>query len=407
MSPTEHKNQPSTDSYSAITPAPPLRPLKVLLAGVCALILSVGLSRFAYTPMLPLMHNEAGLSDLEGGWLATFNYGGYMAGALLAASISSLRTKFIFYRVGLIVALFSTLGMGLTHDFAVWAALRMLGGFSSTAGMLLASGLILNWLLRHQHKPELGLHFAGVGLGVAVSGLAAAAMAQRLAWDQQWQALGWLGCVFAVPAWLWLPAPAAGPMPAAPNASAPAASSRWMLLLMATYFCAGFGYVVSATFIVTILEKLPLLQGHGGWVWVLVGLTATPSSMVWDRAAQRLGQLPALMLAYGLQIVSIVLPALSQDAALNVLSAVLYGGTFVGIVSLTLSLIGRRFPLNPAKAMARLTLSYGVAQIAAPAISGAIAHATGSYRNALLMAAIVMLAGLLLLHLLRLEESAK
>jgi MFS family permease len=76
---------------------------------------------------------------------------------------------------------------------------------------------------------------------------------------------------------------------------------------------------------------------------------------------------------------------------------VLYGGTFVGIVSLTLSIIGRCFPANPAKAMARLTLSYGVAQIVAPAMAGYIATATGSYRGALFVAAWVMAAGMLFL----------
>jgi MFS family permease len=168
---------------------------------------------------------------------------------------------------------------------------------------------------------------------------------------------------------------------------------------------------VSATFIVAIVEKLPLLAGRGGWVWVIVGLAATPSSFLWDRVAVRLGQIGALALAFVLQIVSIVLPAVSDGAAANLLSAVLYGSTFVGIVSLTLSLVGRCYPANPAKAMARLTLSYGVAQIVAPAMAGYIAAATGSYRGALVVAAWAMAAGVLLLYALarqqRAEEAAR
>ncbi|MFX5530350.1 YbfB/YjiJ family MFS transporter, partial [Acinetobacter baumannii] len=54
-----------------------------------------------------------------------------------------------------------------------------------------------------------------------------------------------------------------------------------------------------------------------------------------------------------------------------------------------------------AKAMARMTLSYGVAQIAAPAMAGYIAAATGSYRGALTMAAAFMIADMVLLELLR------
>lgn len=369
---------------------------RVIFAGICALILTVGLARFAYTPLLPIMRGEAGLTDLAGGWLATFNYVGYITGALIAATISDLSRKFQLYRIGLVVAVVSTAAMGMTQDINLWVALRFVSGLSSTAGLLIASGLVLNWLIRHGHRPELGLHFAGIGLGIVVSGLAVAAMVGNLAWDGQWIGLGLLGVAFFLPAWFWLPAPAA--VTAQTNRTLPPAPSRrWMQLFIAAYFCAGFGYVISATFIVAIVEKLPLLAGKGGWVWVIVGLAAAPSCFLWDRIANNLGQIPALLLAYGLQIVSILLPALSDGTAANLASAVLYGGTFVGIVSLTLSIIGRCFPANPAKAMARLTLSYGVAQIVAPAMAGYIATATGSYQGALIVAAWVMAAGMLLL----------
>lgn len=390
---------------------------RVLLAGICALILTVGLARFAYTPLLPIMREQAGLSHLAGGWLATINYAGYMSGALLAASIADLRRKFVVYRVGLVVAVLSTAAMGLTDSVPVWAVLRYLAGFSSTAGLLLASGLVLNWLMRQGHRPELGLHFMGVGLGIVVSGLAVGLMAPQLAWDRQWVGLGLLGVCFFVPAWRWMPAPldAAGRPAASPHgAAAPAAatmkapppgpSQRWRALFSAAYFCAGFGFVISSTFIVAILVQLPLLAGRGSWVWVIVGLAAVPSSFAWDRVAAALGPLRALMIAYVLQALATVLPVLTDSAALNVAGAVLFGATVFGIVSLTLTLIGRRFPANPAKAMARATLSYGVAQIAAPAMAGTIATATGSYHGALVITAAVMVVGVGFLQALSVEE---
>ena len=373
--------------------------LRVLFAGICALVLTVGLARFAYTPMLPIMHREAGLTDLAAGWLATFNYAGYITGAIVAASVGSLRQKFVMYRVGLVLAVVTTAALGLTDNTAAWAVLRFLSGLSSTAGLLLASGLALNWLIRHGHRPELGLHFTGLGLGIVISGLAVGAMMNHLTWAQQWMGLGLLGLVFFVPAWRWLPPPAA-PAPASPGVAHGTVAPpprRWMALLIAVYFCAGFGYVISATFIVAILDKLPLLASRGGWVWVIVGVAAAPSSFLWDRVARSMGDTPALLLAFGLQTVSIVLPVATTDTALNLLSAVLYGGTFVGIVSLTLTLIGRHFPDNPAKAMARLTLSYGVAQIIAPAMAGSMAAHTGNYRGALEVTAAVMIAGMVLL----------
>lgn len=367
---------------------------RVIIAGISALILSVGLARFAYTPLLPVMRQEAGLSLLAGGWLATLNYGGYITGLLVASWLGGLRAKFQIYRASLVIAVVSTAAMGLTENLYLWGLLRFIAGFSSIAGLVLASGLILDWLNRHGQRPELGLHFSGLGFGIAVSAIAVAAMAP-LPWNWQWIGLGVLGVAFFVPAWWWLPPPQGEHTAAAGAASVP--TRRWLNLMAAAYFCAGVGYVISATFIVDILEALPLLAGRGGWVWLVVGAAAIPSTFVWDRVAARFGQIPALLLAYALQTISIVLPLVTDDVVLNLLSAALWGATAVGIVSLSLSIVGRRYPANPARAMARLTLSYGVAQIVAPALAGYLASFAGSYRQSLVMAAVVMIVGMALL----------
>jgi predicted MFS family arabinose efflux permease len=367
---------------------------RVIFAGISALILTVGLARFAYTPLLPVMRHEAGLSLLAGGWLATLNYAGYIAGLLVASWFGGLQLKFQIYRACLLIAVVSTAAMGMTENLYLWALLRFIAGFSSIAGLVLASGLILDWLNRHGHRPELGLHFSGLGLGIAVSAVAVAAMS-NLPWDWQWINLGLLGILFFIPAWFWLPRPAGEHV--SPPGAAAVPSRRWLNLMAAAYFCAGFGYVISATFIVDILEALPFLAGRGGWIWLVVGAAAVPSTFVWDRVAGRVGQISALLLAYALQTISIVLPLVTDSAALNLLSAGLWGATAVGIVSLSLSIVGRRSPANPARAMARLTLSYGIAQIVAPAMAGYIASFTGSYRSSLGVAAAVMIAGMLLL----------
>jgi MFS family permease len=390
-----------------------LRREQVLAGGVCGLILTLGIARFAYTPLLPLMQQQTWLNDAAGGWLATFNYLGYMSGALLAASISSLQLKFRLYRVGLVLAVLSTLAMGWTTDALLWTVLRYIAGLSSAAGMLLSSGLVLNWLMRHGHRAELGVHFSGIGLGILTSGLAVMVMLGSLDWDSQWRVLSLIGLLFAVPAWAWVPPPAAAATAtpgSAPHASAslvvpPPPSARWMRLLIASYFCAGFGYVVSATFIVAMAARQPALASTGGLAWVLVGLAVVPACFGWDHLARRLGELPTLLLAYLAQIVSIVLPALSGSAAIFIVAALLYGATFIGIVSLTLTLVGRTFPANPAKAMARLTLSYGVAQVIAPALCGQMAQVSGSYHGALWLTAAVMSVGVALLLALMREQN--
>ena len=163
--------------------------MKVLGAGIFSLMLALGVARFAYTPLLPLMQAQAGLGLAEGGWLAAINYAGYLTGALTAASISNLVLKDRLFRIGMVVAVLTTVMMGLTTDFWVWAVSRYLAGLASAASMLLGTGLILNWLIRHNHRSELGIHFAGIGLGIAGCSVAVAVMSLWLDWRAQWLSL--------------------------------------------------------------------------------------------------------------------------------------------------------------------------------------------------------------------------
>lgn len=372
--------------------AGPRHAWQVLLGGICALVLTIGLARFAYTPLLPQMQAQAGLGVADGGLLASINYAGYMSGALLAAWIESPAWRQRLYVWALPLALLITALMACSTSFGVWALSRYVGGLCGAAGMLLGSGLVQGWLIRSGRRPELGIYFIGLGLGIVVSALGAMGMGwANLGWAAQWQGFALLGLAFLVPAWLWRPPV---PPPPARSLRGEAPGRRWMLLMGAAYFCAGWGFVINATFTVAIVEKQPLLAGQGPWAWLLVGLAATPAVFVWDRIARRTGDVGALLIAFGLQIVGVLLPVLAGGLVAALAGALLYGATFIGIVSLTLALVGRHSPANPGKAMARLTLSYGVAQISAPALTGHMVEASGSFEAALWLTAAVLAAGM-------------
>ncbi|WP_253446634.1 YbfB/YjiJ family MFS transporter [Halomonas sp. Y3] len=397
---------PTSSSLGAPSPGFFSPRYRVLLAGVFSQLLCIGIARFAYTPLLPVMQQQAWLSDAQGGWLAALNYAGYMLGALTAASISSLRLKDTLYRLTLLLAVLSTAGMALADSFWLWAAMRLVAGFSSSGAMLLASGLILHWLIQNRHRGELGIHFAGVGLGMLLAALAVELMMRfALDWQAQWWGFALLGVVLLVPAWRWLPRPEkplAGGGGGQRQAEPP--SRTFMRLMLAAYFCAGYGYVVSATFIVAIIEREPLLAGAGNWTFALVGLAAAPTVMLWDLVARRLGYLGALIAAMALQVVGILLPAMTSSLAGVLLSAVLYGGTFLGCVSLVLTMAGRLYPQSPARMMGRMTLAYGVAQIVAPALTGMLAEASGHYAVGLWLAGGFVALGAGLLVWLRLVD---
>ena len=379
--------------------------LKVLGAGIFSLLLVLGVARFSYTPLLPLMQSQAGLGVAEAGWLAAINYAGYLSGAVIASQISDLVLKDRLYRIGLVLAIASTGVMGLSNNIVVWGLSRYVAGLSSAAGMLLGTGLILNWLIRHHHRSELGIHFAGIGLGIAGCAGAVMVWSPELDWREQWLAFTALGVLLLIPALRWLPRPdQTGLTTSGQKLHDQPPGTLYLRIFMAAYFCAGFGYVVSVTFIVAIVNKLPGLAGQGNLVFLAIGIGAAPACINWDLIARRTGDLNALILAALLQIVGILLPVLGGGLYIALLGALLFGGTFIGMVSLVLSMAGRYYPTRPAKMMGKMTLSYGAAQIIGPAVTGALATRLGSYDAGLYFAAAVMVVGTLLLLGLKLVE---
>ena len=377
--------------------------IKVLFSGVCSLILSMGIARFAYTPMLPVMMNQAGLSHEAGGWLAAINYTGYLTGVLIASWISHTVVKDRLYRWGMVVAVVSTVMMGVTTNMPVWVISRFIAGLSSAAGLMLGSGLIFNWLIRHNHRRELGIHFSGIGFGIAFCSVVAILMYKQIAWDIQWFVLAGLGAILLIPALLWFPPPPTDDDAVNQHASMQHAppNAKFMRFFTAAYFCSGFGYVVTATFIVAIINAMPALAGKGAWVFLIVGLVAAPSCILWDFIARKTGDVNALVLAGTIEVIGIITPTFGWGVMGAMLSAVLYGATAIAIVSLTLTMAGRFYPAQPAKMMGKMTTAYGIAQIIAPAITGWVAGSQGGYVFGLYLAATVMAIGTIFFYMMR------
>jgi predicted MFS family arabinose efflux permease len=365
-------------------------------------MVAMGVARFAYTPLLPLMQKQAGLGITEAGLLAAVNYAGYLTGAIVASLISSQRLKLRLYVAGSVLAIVTTAMMGLSTNPIVWGLSRYFAGVGTAAGMLLGSGLILNWLIRHQHRSELGVFFSGVGLGIAMCSVAVEVMTPSLDWREQWFAFTGIGLLLLVPAFIWLPdagqSSASSQLPVPPDRP----PALWFLrIFLVAYFCAGIGYVVSATFIVSIIDGLPGMHGKGTLVFLLIGLAGAPSSIVWDLVARRTGDFNAVILAYCLQIVGIILPIWPGGLACAIVGAIFFGATVIGSVSLVLSIAGRYSPAHPAKMIGKMSIAFGVGQIIGPAITGWLARGQGGYASGLYMAAATMAFGVLLLFCLR------
>jgi predicted MFS family arabinose efflux permease len=391
---------------------------KTLASGILALVVAMGIGRFAYTPILPAMQATFGLSNGMSGALASSNYLGYLVGAILAAAVPSARRQTFFLRASLLVVVLTTCLVAFTTEFWVWMAVRFVAGVASAGVFVFASGAILGVLASRGKQNLSGWLYSGVGSGIAISGVLVLALNKLLpmgyvaGWRADWIGMAVLATVLLIPCWAWIPRSeneAARPR-ARPESITSRARRRvvltYLLLLSVAYFLEGTGYIVSGTFLVKIIEELPGLGGFGTSAWILVGLAAIPSTVLWAWAASRAGFVGTLIVAYIVQAIGVVLPVLSGTEWAAALSAILFGGTFMGIVALTITYAREVVPSQQAaRAIAVLTAAFGVGQVVGPLIATGLASGPNDFGPSLVAASSALfVSGLLMVAVGKCEQ---
>lgn len=369
-------------------------PILTVIGGISALILAMGFSRFGYTPILSLMQRDIGLSEVLAGLLASANYAGYLIGALCASKLTEPKTKQTL-ELSLLTNILSLGAMALTTNFFTWTMLRLISGISSGLIFVIASGIVLQTVLSAGYKTWVGYFYSGVGLGIAATGILVPALDQRFGWSGAWLGLCGFGIIFAVLTRRLLPDPKV--CPNIPAQSVPVQAKRQWNWLLAAYGCEGLGYIITGTFLVAIVAKIPGLHSLAMASWTIVGLAAAPSAFLWSYAAQRLGIIESLIAAFVLQIAGVLCPLIAPNQVGTIAGAVLFGGTFMGITTLTAAAAGHIFPHHSTQAIGQLTAVYAVGQMIGPSIAGLLASDKHDYKTALLFAAAVLLLGIFLL----------
>ena len=393
---------------------------KTLASGILALVVAMGIGRFAYTPILPAMQATFGLSNGMSGALASSNYLGYLVGAILAAAVPSAGRQTFLLRASLILVVLTTCLVAFTTEFWVWMAVRFVAGVASAGVFVFASGVILGVLASMDKQKLSGWLYSGVGAGIAISGVLVLALNRLLpmgyvsGWRADWIGMAVLATVLLIPCWAWIPrSENDAERRACPESISSRARRRvfltFLLLLSVAYFLEGTGYIVSGTFLVKIIEELPGLGGFGTSAWILVGLAAIPSTVLWAWAASRVGFVGTLIVAYIVQAIGVVLPVLSGTEWAAALSAILFGGTFMGIVALTITYAREVVPSQQAaRAIAVLTAAFGVGQVVGPLIAAGLASGPNDFGLSLVAASSALfVSGLLMLAVGKCEQHLK
>ena len=354
-----------------------LAPLTLAIGGLLAMAAGIGIGRFVYTPILPPMVEALHLSKSEAGLIASANFVGYLLGAIVA-TLPLLGSRRGWLLGALIVNAAGLAAMGVANSLALLLLLRLIAGIASAFSLIFASALVLDRLAQAGRSGLSAVHFAGVGTGIAASAVLVATMSD---WRTLWFASAGLAAVAGAAVVVLIPAeqPAGKRTRVLGNAPWP---------LITAYGLFGFGYVITATFIVAQVRGSREIAQLEPYIWVLVGLGAAPSVALWGAIARHWGILNGLAIAAVVEALGIAASVLWESPATVIAAAVILGGTFMGLTALGLMAAAGR--------IAMMTAAFGVGQIIGPIVAGYLFDLTGSLRMPTLAAAAALLVACVL-----------
>ncbi|MHB1782986.1 MAG: YbfB/YjiJ family MFS transporter [Acidimicrobiales bacterium] len=359
---------------------------------------AIGLARFAYALLLPSMRADLHWSFATAGAMNTANALGYLAGALLAA-VAARRygTRRVFV-AGLGVTVLALLATGGTANTVALVVLRAVAGASGAIAFIAGAGLVAaaaSTISPHRAATLLGIYFAGGGAAIVASGigipylLRATSLADGWRWG--WVLLAGLGVVALGVA---TPVALASAEPPAP----PVADRRWPARhlgpVLVSYGLFGAGYIAYMTFIVAFLKGRGTGSGGITAFWVVLGAASIAGAFIWARPIARLrgGRGPAVVLA--VLGAGALLPLVSRSPEAAMGSALLFGGSFLSVVTAVTAVARRSLePHHWTPAIAGLTVAFAVGQCLGPVLAGVLSDGPGGLVVGLALSVGVLLAG--------------
>ncbi|WP_152054580.1 YbfB/YjiJ family MFS transporter [Aliarcobacter butzleri] len=369
----------------------------IIIAGIISIFIGVGIARFSFTSLLPLMLNDI-LTIKFAGFLASINYIGYLSGAISAIFIKDIYTKIKFFRVGLFLSIISTIILGLTTNEYLWILSRLIAGFATAMILVVCSSIVMVKLNVEDKTKIMGIYFSGIGIAITATHLFLTYINKNEnLWQFSWVVLAIIAMISCIYPLYILSIENKIDTHIIKHKIDKKIFSPFIIILTIAYFCEGIGFVVQATFLPDIINKVDGLEGYGNLTWLFVGIVGIPSSIIWMKLAYKYGSVNMIISALIIQIIGILIPSITNNLYLNILSGALYGGTFIGLSALFMNLVGKLSEKNPVFLMGTITSAYSLGMIIAPLYCVALYEKFNSYEFSLYITALIVLIGVLLL----------
>ncbi len=370
----------------------PVNLFTTALAGAVAMAAAMGFGRFSFTPILPGMMAGVPLSAADAGFIASANFVGYLVGAVLGAYGWAAGRERLVALLSLLATAILLAAMAATDSVLVFAAIRFLAGVASAFTLVFTSAIVLSHGAVAGNDHVQAAHFGGPGAGIAISSVMVLALGYVFddaagGWRADWIG-GALFCLVSLGvAWALLPK---APVHTGQAKEPALVWNRPMVVLTLSYGSFGFGYVITATFLVAIAR----MSASGPIVeflcWFIAGVTATVALFIWKPFVRLLGLGGVYVAALIIEAIGVLATVALPHSVAPLIGGALFGATFLAITAYGLQ-IGRRLsPDSPRRILALMTAAFGVGQIIGPVVAGWIAQVTGNFVLPTIIAAVVL-----------------
>ncbi len=389
------------------SPPLPVNHRRIIFAGLLSLATAMGIGRFAFTPLLPMMLHDGVITLGGASWLASANYIGYLVGALFC-TFRPFSKPTLVIRLGLASTIVLTLGMAVPYE-PLWPYLRFMAGVASAFVFVYTSGWCLTQVALRGHASLGAMIYTGPGAGIVLTGLAASAMVAT-----DWRAAsGWLAfgaLAFVLTALVWPVLKVSNTL--APTGGTPTTqlqtvtthSQGEVALLALAYGVAGFGYIITATFLPVIARQVLVGSPWLDLFWPLLGCGVIAGALMASGMKQVRDLRWMLVFCYLMQAAGVAMGQFLPSLFGFALGSLLVGIPFTAITYFAMQEARRVRPQHVAPTIGLLTALYGLGQILGPPLAGyLISHAARTsegFSTALEMAAGSLLVGVVFFAIL-------
>lgn len=355
-----------------------------------AMATAMGIGRFVYTPILPGMMDGLGLSASEAGLIASANYFGYLVGAVLAAGGWAQGAERRILMGSLLLSAVLAAAMGLTDELWLFVTIRFVAGVASALMMIFLGTIVFSHLAAGGRNDLQALHFGGVGAGIALSGAMIGILyVVGAGWQAGWFWSAFLSLVGFAAVYVMIDrGPTGG---SATEREPPLPNDPALKRIILAYGLFGFGYIITATFLVAIVREGEAGRLFESAVWVVTGLAGVPSVYLLWRLARRFGLMPVFVVGTIVEAIGVFASVSLGGYVGPLIGGVLLGGTFIAVTALGLQAGRVLAGSSPRRALALMTSAFGVGQIVGPVAAGYVADYTGDFVIASLGAAAALL----------------